>query len=58
MFKGSMFFMLGLVCLMGVVGGVEDTIVLSMYDVIQLTAVTLVGFACMAIGVSYMNEGE
>jgi hypothetical protein len=58
MFKGFMFFALGLLCLMGVVGGIENTIELGIYDVIQLTVVTLLGFSCMVIGVSYLNEGE
>jgi hypothetical protein len=43
---------------MGVVGGIENTIELGIYDVIQLTVVTLLGFSCMVIGVSYLNEGE
>jgi len=49
MFKGFMFFGLGLLCLLGVVGGVENTIELGFYDLIQLSVVTLLGFGCMVI---------
>jgi hypothetical protein len=58
MFKGFMFFMLGLVCLMGVAGGVENTIELSFYEILQLIAVSMCGISCMMIGVSYLNEAE
>jgi len=56
MFKGFMFFMLGLVLLLSVAGGIENTIELSFYEILQLIAVTLCGFSCMMIGVSYLNE--
>jgi len=57
MFKGFMFFMLGLLCLMGVAGGFENTVDLGFYEILQLTAVTMCGVSCMLIGVSYL-KGE
>ena len=56
MFKGFMFFMLGLVCLMGVVGGIETTIFFSFYDILQMIAVSMCGISCMMIGVSYLKD--
>ena len=57
MFKGFMFFMLGLLCLMGVAGGIENTIELGFYEILQMTAITMCGVSCMLIGVSYL-KGE
>jgi len=55
MFKGFMFFMLGLLCLLGVAGGVENTIDLGFYEILQLAAVTMCGVSCMLIGVSFLK---
>ena len=57
MTKGFLFFALGLVALLGVVGGIEQTVDISLFQAIQLFAVALVGFGCMSIGVSYL-KGE
>ena len=56
MFKGMMFFMIGLIITMGGVGGVETS--LSNWTLLQSTIVAFVGIALMAVGVSYVNDGE
>jgi len=58
MTKGFLFFFLGLLAIMGVVGGIEQTVDISLFQGIQLLIVTLVGFGCMIVGVSYMKEIE
>ena len=58
MTKGFLFFFLGLIAIMGVVGGIEQTVDISLFQGIQLLIVTLVGFGCMIVGVSYMKEIE
>jgi len=58
MTKGFLFFFLGLIAIMGVVGGIEQTVDISLFQGIQLLVVTLVGFGCMIVGVSYMKEIE
>ena len=58
MTKGFLFFFLGLLAIMGVVGGIEQTVDISLFQGIQLFVVTLVGFGCMIVGVSYMKEIE
>ena len=44
MTKGFLFFFLGLLAIMGVVGGIEQTVDISLFQGIQLLVVTLVGF--------------
>lgn len=58
MTKGFLYFFLGLLAIMGVVGGIEQTVDISLFQGIQLFVVTLVGFGCMIVGVSYMKEIE
>ena len=58
MTKGFLFFFLGLLAIMGVVGGIEQTVDISLFQGIQLLIVTLVGFGCMIVGVSYMKKIE
>ena len=58
MIKGFLFFFIGIVALMGVVGGVEQTIDIGLFDAIQLFAVAMVGIASMIIGVSYLKDRE
>ena len=58
MTKGFLFFFLGLLAIMGVVGGIEQTVDISLFQGIQLLVVTLVGFGCMIVGVSYMKKIE
>lgn len=57
MTKGFLFFFTGLVALMGVVGGIEQTVDLSFFQGLQLFAVALMGAASMQLGVSYL-KGE
>ncbi len=56
MFKGMMFFMIGLILAMGGVGGVETS--LSNWVLFQSSVIAFVGIALMAVGVSYVNEAE
>lgn len=57
MTKGFLFFFTGLVALMGVVGGIEQTVDISLFQATQLFAVAMVGLASMILGVSYL-QGE
>lgn len=57
MTKGFLFFFTGLVALMGVVGGIEQTVDITFFQCLQLFAVALMGFASMQLGVSYL-KGE
>jgi hypothetical protein len=57
MTKGFLFLALGLVALLGVVGGIEQTVDISLFQAMQLFAVAMVGFASMILGVSYL-KGE
>ncbi len=56
MFKGMMFFMIGLILAMGGVGGVETS--LDTWALFQGTVIAFVGIALMAVGVSYVNDAE
>lgn len=56
MFKGMMFFMIGLILAMGGVGGVETS--LSNWVMFQSTVIAIVGLALMYVGVSYVNDAE
>ena len=58
MIKGFLFFFIGIVALMGVVGGVEQTIDIGLFDAIQLFSVAMVGICSMIIGVSYLKDRE
>ena len=57
MTKGFLFFFTGLVALMGVAGGIEQTVDISVFQAMQLFAVAMVGLASMILGVSYL-QGE
>jgi len=57
MFKGFLFFATGLFILLGVVGGIEQTVDISLFQAIQLFVVALLGFSCMLLGVSFL-KGE
>ena len=54
--KAAMFILLGITILMGVVGGIENTLSFDFISVLQLTGVSLVGFATLALGISYSKE--
>jgi hypothetical protein len=43
---------------MGVVGGVEQTVDIGLFDAIQLFSVAMVGICSMIIGVSYLKDRE
>ena len=58
MTKGFLYFFFGLLAIMGVVGGIEQTVDISLFQGIQLFVVTLIGFGYMIVGVSYMKEIE
>jgi hypothetical protein len=58
MTKGFLFFFIGIVALMGVVGGIEQTVDIGLFDAIQLFAVAMVGICSMIIGVSYLKDRE
>ena len=58
MTKGFLYFFLGLLAIMGVVGGIEQTVDISLFQGIQLFVVTLIGLGYMIVGVSYMKEIE
>ena len=58
MTKGFLYFFLGLLAIMGVVGGIEQTVDISLFQGIHLFVVTLIGFGYMLVGVSYMKEIE
>jgi hypothetical protein len=55
---GFLFFITGIIALMSVVGGIDTNPDLSIFQMIQLFAVSLVGFGCMALGVSFMKDTE
>ena len=57
-FMGFLFFITGIIALMSVVGGIDTNPDLSIFQMIQLFAVSLVGFGCMALGVSFMKDNE
>ena len=54
--RAALFFMLGLTILLGVVGGIENTIDIDGMSAFQFVGVTLIGIAMMALGVSYAEE--
>lgn len=54
--KAAMFILLGITILLGVVGGIENTLSFDLVSVLQLLGMTLVGFATLAIGISYSKE--
>jgi hypothetical protein len=56
--KAALFFFAGLVILLSVVGGVEQSVDIGILEALQAIAMTLVGFGLMAMGVSYANEKE
>lgn len=56
MFKGMMFFMIGLIITMGGVGGVETS--QTNWTLLQGTIIAFAGIALMAVGVSYVNDAE
>ena len=58
MTKGFLFFFMGLVALLGVVGGIEQTVDIGLFDAIQLFAVAMVGICSMIIGVSFLKDRE
>lgn len=58
MTKGFLFFFIGIVALMGVVGGIEQTVDIGLFESIQLFAVAMVGICSMIIGVSYLKDRE
>jgi hypothetical protein len=58
MTKGFLFFFMGLVALLGVVGGIEQTVDIGLFESIQLFAVAMVGICCMIIGVSFLKDRE
>jgi hypothetical protein len=58
MTKGFLFFTIGFLALFGVVGGIEQTVDIGLFDAIQLFAVAMVGIASMIIGVSYLKDRE
>ena len=55
--KAAFFLMSGMTMLLGVVGGIEVCMDLASIDGVYLTAFALVGFAMLALGASYANEG-
>ena len=57
-FMGFLFFITGIIALMSVVGGIDTNPDLSVFQMIQLLAVSLVGFGCMVLGVSFMKDKE
>jgi len=57
-FMGFLFFITGIIALMSVVGGIDTNPDLSIFQMIQLFAVSLVGFGCMSLGVSFMKDKE
>ena len=57
-FMGFLFFITGIIALMSVVGGIDTNPDLSIFQMIQLLAVSLVGFGCMSLGVSFMKDKE
>jgi hypothetical protein len=57
-FMGFLFFITGIIALMSVVGGIDTNPDLSVFQMIQLFAVSLVGFGCMVLGVSFMKDKE
>ena len=54
--KAALFIILGITILLGVVGGIENTLSFDFVSVLQLAGVSLVGFATLALGVSYTQE--
>ena len=54
--KAALFIILGITILLGVVGGIENTLSFDLVSVLQLLGMTLVGFATLALGVSYSQE--
>lgn len=56
MTKGFLFFTIGLLAMLGVVGGIEQTVDISLFQAIQLFAVALVGFGSMLVGISYFKD--
>ena len=54
--KAMMFFVLGLLIVLGVVGGIENTVDIDFGLALQYLGTLMVGFATMAIGVSYIQE--
>jgi hypothetical protein len=57
-FMGFLFFITGIVALMAAVGGFETNPDLTFFQLLQLAAVVAVGFGSMALGVSFMKEGD
>ena len=53
---GFLFFFTGLIALMSVIGGVEANPDLNAFQILQMISVTLVGFASMILGVSYLQD--
>lgn len=58
MIKAAIFFLTGLVIIMAVVGGVEQTVDIGILEALQAIALTLVGLAYMTLGVSYAKEKD
>ncbi len=54
--KAAAFFFAGLVMVMGVVGGIENTIDIGFVQALQYLGVTLAGFALMALGTAYQEQ--
>jgi hypothetical protein len=57
MIKGFFFFFVGIIALMSVIGGIEQTVDIGFLDAIQLFSFGMVGIIWMIIGVSYL-KGE
>jgi uncharacterized membrane-anchored protein len=55
---GFLYFITGLLALFGVVGGFETNDNLTVFQLIQLFVVALVGVASMMVGVSYLKDAE
>jgi hypothetical protein len=53
---GFLFFFIGLLALLSVIGGVEANPDLDSVQIMQLISVTLVGFASMILGISYLQD--
>ena len=54
--KAAFFVLAGIVMLMGVVGGVEQSPSLFSYDGVYLAAFAVVGLGFMALGSSYAQD--
>jgi hypothetical protein len=54
--KAAVFFILGLLLVMGVLGGIENTVDIDLGLALQYLGTLIVGFSTMLIGVSYAQE--